>query len=128
VNNNDIVSGFDNQACDYLEIGLTRGRGATMDLLISLKGSIDAYNSDCLRQRIRMVIDAGFTRLSFVLSGVDSISSTGVATFLSLQKELEEKGGGITMVNVPGKIKGVFALLCLQTFFRCIESLDPENG
>ncbi|HVO40718.1 MAG TPA: STAS domain-containing protein [Spirochaetia bacterium] len=128
MNNNDIVSGFDNQACDYLEIGLTRGRGATMDLLISLKGSIDAYNSDCLRQRIRMVIDAGFTRLSFVLSGVDSISSTGVATFLSLQKELEEKGGGITMVNVPGKIKGVFALLCLQTFFRCIESLDPENG
>jgi anti-anti-sigma factor len=127
VNNKDIVSGFDDEVCDYLEIKLQKADSKDADLLISLTGSIDAYNSECLRRRVMMVIAAGFVRLHFVLSGVDRISSTGVAVFLSLQKVLAEKSGAVTMVNMPKKIKAVFDLLCLQTFFRCIESTDREN-
>jgi len=117
MSNEGIVSGFDSEVCDYLEIKLQKADGEEADLLISLAGSVDAYNAECLRRRVMMVVVAGFKRLNFILSSVDSISSTGVAVFLSLQKVVAEKGGVITLVNMPPKIKGVFDLLCLKNFF-----------
>jgi len=127
MSNESIVSGFDSEICDYLEIRLEKADGKEADILISLSGSVDAYNAECLRRRVMMVIAAGFKRLHFILSGVDSISSTGVAVFLSLQKVVAERGGVIALVNMPPKIKGVFELLCLKTFFRCIESSDSQS-
>ena len=127
MSNESIVSGFDGEICDYLEIRLQKADERDADLLISLSGSVDAYNAECLRRRVMMVIAAGFKRLHFILSGVDSISSTGVAVFLSLQKVVAERGGVIALVNMPPKIKGVFELLCLKTFFRCIESSDSQS-
>lgn len=122
MSNENIVPGFDNEVCDSLEIKLQKA-----DLVLSFTGSIDAYNSECLKRRIMMVIALGFVKLCFILNGLDSISSTGVATFISLQKAVAEHGGEIIMVNVPRKIKDVFELLCLQSFFRCVDTSDPEK-
>jgi hypothetical protein len=86
VSNADIVPGFDDEVCDYLEIKLQKTDSDNVGLKLLLTGSIDAYNSACFKRRVMKVIAAGFVRLSFMMSGVDIVSSTGVATLLSLQK------------------------------------------
>jgi len=86
VSNAEIVPSFDDEVCDYLEIKLQKIGGDNVGLQLLLTGSIDAYNSECFKRRVMKVIAAGFVRLSFMMSGVDGVSSTGVATLLSTSK------------------------------------------
>ena len=125
MSNAEIVPGFDDEVCDYLEIKLQKTDSDNVGLKLLLTGSIDAYNSECFKRRVLKVIAAGFVRLSFMMGGVDIVSSTGVATLLSLQRAVVGHGGEIVMVNTPSRIKGVFELLCLDSFFRCVETDDP---
>jgi anti-anti-sigma factor len=124
MNNEEILPGFDEEVCDYLTIRLQKmGENA---LSLEFTGSIDAYNSDYLLNSVKKLIEAGFVRLSFSLSGVNSISSTGVATLVSLHRMVTEKGGDLSMVNMQPKVKTVFSLLHVDRLFRCIDSTEGD--
>jgi anti-anti-sigma factor len=89
--NDDIIPGFDKELNDELEIRLKKLEGKKNALALELVGSINAYNADYLRRSVMKVIEAGFVFLTFALGGVHSVSSTGVATFVSLNKVITEK-------------------------------------
>ena len=50
LSNEEIIPGFDDEACDYLHIALQRVEGSSRCLAVELSGSIDAYNSNFLRR------------------------------------------------------------------------------
>jgi len=125
MNNEEILPGFDGEVCDYLTIRLQKmGKNA---LALEFTGSIDAYDSHYLSNSVKKVIEAGFVRLSFILSGVSRISSTGVATLSSLHRMVTEKGGDLSMVNIQPRVKTVFSLLRVDRLFRCIDSTERDQ-
>lgn len=122
--NEQIIPGFDEETCDYLEIRLRRIEGQDQCLAVELRGSIDAYNTNFLRRSLMMAADAGFIQLVLVLPGVDYVSSTGVGTLLALLRTLMEKGGGLALVNPHPRVMEILKLMHLHTFFSCSDSVD----
>jgi anti-sigma B factor antagonist len=124
VGNEQIIPGFDEETCDYLEIRLRRIEGQDTCLAVELRGSIDAYNTNFLRRSVMKAVDAGFVQLVLVLPGVDYVSSTGVGTLLGLLRTLMEKGGGMTLVDPHPRVTEILKLMHLHTFFSCSDSVD----
>jgi anti-anti-sigma factor len=124
MSNEGILPGFDEEVNKDLKIRLKKLQGKKSAIALELIGSIDAYNVDYLRRSVMKVIEAGFIFLTFALGRVDMVSSSGVATFISLNKVINETGGELILDNMTPKVKGVFSLLCLETFFHCTDPKD----
>ncbi len=124
MSNDEIVPGFDEACCDYLKVELQRVDGVDSCLALKLKGQIDAYSSRFFQRSVKRAIEAGFIHLIFILEGVDEISSSGVGIFLKLQKDAKGQGGNISIVDIHPKVREIFTLMCLGSFFSCAGSLD----
>ncbi len=120
----EIVPGFDEESRYGLGIRLQRIAGEHDCLLLSLTGSVDYYSSPFLHGNVLRAIQSGFIRLIFDLSDVDYVASVAAATFLDLQRAVKEKGGDLTLCNMPPQVVKVFKLLSLDSIFRCTESVD----
>jgi anti-anti-sigma factor len=120
--NEDISPAFDEVACNDLEIRLKKLEGKKNALARKLVGSIDAGNADYLRRSVMKVIEAGSVFLSLASGGVQSLSSTVVATFIFPQKVITEKGKKPSLDRMQPRVRTIFNLLYLETFFRGADS------
>lgn len=124
MSNNDILRGFDEEACDSLVIELRKVDAVETILALKLRGQIDAYSSLFFERRVKKAIDAGFFNLRLLLKDVDYVSSAGIGAFLKLQRAAREKGGDVTLVDLQPRVKEIFNLMCLEKFFSCTDTLD----
>ncbi len=122
--NDDIIPGFDEEKCSYLTIGLERVEEDDGSLVLNLTGSIDTYNASFMRRSATKAVSAGYVKLIIQLGGVDYISSAGVGVFISLLTLLKEKGGHLSMVALQPKVKTIFKLMCLDSYFRCMDTTE----
>lgn len=120
--NDEIVAGFDDEKCSYLTIRLERVDGDNRSLVLNLTGSIDTYNAGFMRRGATKAIGAGFVNLILHLGGVDYVSSAGIGVFIALLPILKEKGGSLSMVAMQPKVKAIFKLMCLETYFQCMDT------
>src|SRR3989339_26078 len=86
--------------------------------VLSLNGSIDAYNSELLAQKLESV----FSRMRFQII-VDCrellfISSSGMGVFLSIEDQLLQNNGGLKFINVSEKILNVFQKVGIADIFK----------
>ncbi|MGA2479583.1 MAG: anti-sigma factor antagonist [Spirochaetia bacterium] len=124
MSNNDILSRFDEDACDSLFIELQKVEKLDTCLALRLTGEIDTYSAPFFQRSVMRAIDAGFVNLIFVLDGVEYVSSKAVGALVQTQKAARDKGGDITLVAVPQTIMEVLKLLCLEKYFCSADSLD----
>jgi anti-anti-sigma factor len=124
MSNNDIIPGFDTEACDFLTIRLDKVEGVDDSLVLRLKGQVDTYSSNFFQRSVKKVIDAGFVRLILVLNGVDYVSSKAVGAFVQIKKTATDNGGEIAIVEVHPKVMEIFKNLSLDKFLCCMDSLD----
>jgi anti-sigma B factor antagonist len=122
--NNDILPGFDDDACDSLTIGLKKADSVDNCLVVRPRGQLDSYSTHFFQRSLKRLIEAGFVNLVLQLDGVDYVSSMGVGAFVQLQRIVKEKGGEIALADVHPKVMVIFRLMCLDKLFACSDSLE----
>ena len=124
MNNNEVVSGFDDEKDDSLKIRLQRVDDVENCLFLFLTGYIDTYNSNFFQKRVSKAIDAGFTRIIFQCSGLNYVSSTGIGSFTAFLKQVKPKGGDIVLLEIQPKVYEVFQLLGFSQFFNIKDTAE----
>ncbi|HBD08654.1 MAG TPA: anti-sigma factor antagonist, partial [Syntrophobacteraceae bacterium] len=86
------------------------------------------HTYEVLEKRVEYVLQEGQAKhITLDMAGVEYISSMGVRVVLKTQKQLKQRGGTLSMMNLQPQIKKVFeiinALPSLQVF-ASIEELD----
>ncbi|MCL2192301.1 MAG: STAS domain-containing protein [Treponema sp.] len=121
--NNDIVSGFDDEKDESLKIELKSVSEVENCLTLALDGYIDTYNSVYFQRRVHMAIDGGFNKLIFNCDGLNYVSSTGIGSFITFLKTVKPDGD-VVLFNIQPKVYEVFQLLGFSQFFNVKRSLD----
>ena len=96
--------------------------------ILSPVGSLDSNTYGVLEKKVEYLLRDGQAKhITLDMAGVNYISSMGVRVVLKTQKELKQRGGIMSMMNLQPQIKKVFeiinALPSLQVF-ASIEELD----
>lgn len=124
MSNNEIVSGFDAETDDNLEIVLSRVDSLEGCLQLMLKGYIDTYNSNFFQKRVSRAIESGYVKLIFNCSGLNYVSSTGIGSFTAFLKGVKPRGGDVVLMQIQPKVYEVFQLLGFSQFFTIRESYE----
>ncbi|MGA2612236.1 MAG: STAS domain-containing protein [Spirochaetia bacterium] len=127
-NNNDIVSGFDDESDDSIRLMLQKIEGMEGVLVIFASGYIDTYNSLGFQRRTEKVVKAGFVRLVIDMSAVNYVSSTGVGALTNLLKLVKPQNGDIVLLNIQPKIFEVLELLGFSKYFQVMENFDESRA
>lgn len=80
-----------------------QGQQSIKDIVVSLAGEITWETSKSLRERLEKLAKEG-RRVVINLAEVSYVDSSGLATFLSLNRRLAAQGGKLVLVNAPDRI------------------------
>jgi anti-anti-sigma factor len=122
--NDEIVPGFDIEKDDSLKVELRRIEGVAGGLILTLSGYIDTYNSTSFQKRVSRAIESGFTKLVFVCSGLNYVSSTGIGSFTAFLKSLKALSGDMVLQDLQPKVFEVFQLLGFSQFFNIRDTIE----
>lgn len=122
--NDDIVAGFDDGKDDSLKVRLQKIEDVCGCLVLSLTGSIDTYNAAAFHKRVDRAVDAGYTRLVFILDGLSYLSSSGIGAFTHLLRTVKARGGDLVLLGIRPQVYEVFRLLGFSQYFTIEENLD----
>lgn len=126
--NNALVSGFDETTNDNLKITLTSCDAVQGCIVVTLNGYIDIYTAMFFQTQIEKIVGAGFINLIFDCKNLNYVSSTGIGVFSSLLKNIKLQSGDIILVNMPEKVCEVFQLLGFIQFFQFRQSLEEATS
>ena len=90
-----------------------------------LSGRLDVATSPILEERLKPLIAGEGKKLVFDCSGLAYVSSAGLRVFLSTQRHLLAKGGGIAFAALSQPVRDLFQLAGLEQIFL-IESTPAE--
>jgi len=125
-NNDDIVTGFDDEKDESLKIKLHKVSEVEGCLVLYLTGYIDTYNSNYFQKRVQKAIESGFIRLVFHCGGLNYVSSTGIGSFTAFLKAVKPRGGDLVLLEIQPKVYEVFQLLGFSQFFNIKDNLDDS--
>ena len=86
----------------------TRKGGAT---IVKLNGSLNTATAPELERRLSLVLSGTVKELVFDLSRLKFISSAGLRVFSMARKQIKERGGQTSFVNMQPQIKEVFEII-----------------
>jgi len=99
--------------------------------VVVLNGSVDAYNSEMLSEKLEAVIKAGFYKVVVDCSKLNFISSSGMGVFLAMEDDFLSHGGGLKFTAIPDNIMNVFKKVGLSDIFKTYaqesQALDDFN-
>ena len=78
---------------------------------IKLYGSLDTATSPELEQKLAPILATPIHDLIFDLAELKFISSAGLRVFATARKQLRERGGQASFVNMQPQIKEVFEIM-----------------
>jgi anti-sigma B factor antagonist len=93
------------------------------NLVLELKGRLDAVTSAKLEEEGEAWIDRGERAIVMDLGGVDYISSAGLRTILVLARKLNGSGGQIRFCGLRGMVQEVFSISGFNSLFPVFPSL-----
>lgn len=124
MDNNALISGFDDTTNDSLNITLSSCKEMKDGIIITLNGYIDIYTSQFFQEKIEKIINAGYISLIFACKNLNYVSSTGIGVFSSLLKNIKLQGGDIILVDMPEKVLEVFQLLGFAQLFSFQDDVE----
>ena len=124
MNNNDLVSGFNDEKDDSLKISLEKVDAVDNAILVILNGYIDTYNSVYFQKQVNKIVGNGFVNIVFNCSHLNYVSSTGIGSFTAFLKLVKPKNGDIVLLNIQPKVYEVFQLLGFSHFFNIKETIE----
>ena len=85
-----------------------QGTGA---ITVKLAGSLDTATAPDLERQLAPVLSGSVKDLVFDLAALKFISSAGLRVFGSARKQLKDRGGQASFVNMQPQIQEVFAIM-----------------
>jgi len=98
------------------------------NLVLELKGRLDAVTSTKLEEECKGWIDRGEKAIVMDLGGVDYISSAGLRTILVLARKLNGSGGQIRFCGLKGMVQEVFSISGFTSLFPVFPSVTEALG
>ncbi|MBI4567260.1 MAG: anti-sigma factor antagonist [Planctomycetes bacterium] len=99
--------------------------GVDRGVVVSMTGAIDAGTVVAFQDQLDTLRNRqGFIRFVLDLDGVKYVNSTGLGSLVKLADGLEAQGGGVALIKIHPKVRVVFDMLGLNTFFQIYRSLD----
>jgi anti-anti-sigma factor len=98
------------------------------NLVMEVKGRLDAVNSAKLEEEGQAWIDRGEKTLVMDLGGVDYISSAGLRTILVLARKLNGSGGQIRFCGLKGMVREIFSISGFNSLFPIFPSVTEALG
>ena len=92
--------------------------------ILTIKGSIDAYNSELLFDKLDGFIAKGNYKIIVDCKELDFISSSGMGVFMGIEDDLVDNDGDLKFVNVIDPIISVFDKVGLSGIFKISTSID----
>lgn len=93
------------------------------NLVLEIKGRIDALTTPKLEEECQRLIDQGEKALILDLGGVEYISSAGLRTILIIARRLNSLEGKIRFCGLQGMVKEVFSISGLNSLFPAFSSV-----
>ncbi|MBA4393546.1 MAG: anti-sigma factor antagonist [Desulfobacca sp.] len=88
-------------------------------------GRLDSNSYSVLEKKIDYLLGVGQARhLTLDMTGVDYISSMGVRVVLKAHKDLKQKGGLLSMMNLQPQIEKVFEIIKALPSMRIYNSIQ----
>ncbi len=104
--------------CEVLPVG---GRPGTA--VVTLRGAIDPKNVSTLAAAVGGAAGKGFRHLVLDLGDVRYINSAGLSCLITLSDAMTGRGGGLHLANAQPKVKVVFDLMGVTSFFKLHKSV-----
>jgi len=78
---------------------------------VRLSGSLDTATAPELERQLAPVLAGGVTDLVYDLANLKFISSAGLRVFSASRKQLKERGGQASFINMQPQIQEVFEIM-----------------
>jgi len=76
--------------------------------IVSIYGELDIATAPIAQAKLESIVKSGHKNLVIDLSGLEGITSTGLAVIAHTLKLLREQGGALRLANPKGIVKEVF--------------------
>ena len=122
--NNSIVPAFDDVTNEHLVITLNRIQEVPKCLVVYLRGYIDHSNFKFFQDRMDQLISVGY--ISLILNCLDcrALSDTAAVAFMNILKNIHERKGVMTLVNVQSSLYQLLELTGVPQIFNCKQNLE----
>jgi anti-sigma B factor antagonist len=95
---------------------------------IQLTGEVDLRTSPALRSRLLAVLETEPARVVIDLSKVGHMDSSGVGTLVEAKRLLERQGGRLVLAGLQPRVRSVFEITQLDTFFLIVDTVDEARS
>ncbi len=92
--------------------------------IVAPNGVIDARTVMEFQSKLNQLANQHITRILVDMDQVRYVNSTGLGCLITLLDALNAEGGKIVLMNLQPKVKVVFEMLGLTSFFRIVQSID----
>jgi anti-sigma B factor antagonist len=90
-------------------------------IVVVARGEIDLDSISALEERLREVLDAGFSRIVLDLRNVSFVDSTGLRAILTMDATSRAAGVRFALVQGPYAVRHLFELTSTDQTLRFIE-------
>ncbi|MCA8914514.1 MAG: STAS domain-containing protein [Planctomycetes bacterium] len=91
---------------------------------VVVEGAIDATTVISFESQLKQLQEDGYTNFVLDMQGIKYVNSTGLGSLVATADNLEKVGGGLALIRVHPKVKVVFDMLGLNSFFRIFTNED----
>ncbi|MHC4840599.1 MAG: anti-sigma factor antagonist [Planctomycetota bacterium] len=91
---------------------------------VVVEGAIDATTVISFESQLKQLQQDGYTNFVLDMQGIKYVNSTGLGSLVATADNLEKVGGGLALIRVHPKVKVVFDMLGLNSFFRIFTNED----
>ena len=94
------------------------------NLIITIKGRLDADTTPEAEKAIRKIIDDGNSRILFNLGDLEYLSSVGLRVVLWVTKEIASKKGKVVLCSLNKYVKEIFEVSGFESLIAIEETVE----
>lgn len=109
---------------EYLNIQVVSANGVSV---MTVAGEVGFANSPTLLRSANTIIEQRPVRTIIDLSAVTYMDSSGVGTLVQIKRLIEQAGGVLVLAGMQARVRGVFEITNLQSFFRIAADVNEAR-
>lgn len=93
--------------------------------ILAAEGSVDLENAPVLEKALEALLAAGKTQVAIDCAAVRYVNSSGFGVLIKVATALEERGGGLSLLGIPAKVRIVVEMLGIEQVFAVVCAQRP---
>jgi anti-sigma B factor antagonist len=97
-------------------------------IVLDLRGRLTLGDgTEALRDRIRQLVQSGYTRIILNFEDVRYIDSVGLSTLVSTYTTTRREGGDLKLLNLTKRVHDLLQITRLSTVFEIYDTLEDAQ-